>query len=247
MTFIPNSITQFSVHKFGENPDVDSAASPTATEDIYTNGGVYPFPTAMGTLSIVSTSSEDASGGTGATQIKISALDDNFDPVNLTVTLNGLTPVVTTEEVYRINRMFIVGTVGSAGTNVGTINVTHATAGIISSIPANDGQTLQAVYTVPRGYNGYVQSFSFFVEGTTSAQVGCELRRRINLGNDAGGWRAIVHGQAPNNSKFEEVINNTGLSVTEGDDLKASVTSSSANNVNVDATFDLMLFPRGNR
>lgn len=231
-----------SVAKFGKNGDVDAGGG---YEDVWTVGGLYVFPTTAETLSVVSTSAEDNAGGTGATQIYIDGLDINFDPLNETVTLNGLTPVVTTSAFYRVNRMFIVGTVGTEGRNVGTINATHGVAGIVGQISANEGQTLQAVYTVPRNYNGFLQDAHVHIEAGNSAVLFGEIYRRVNLGEFAGGWRVQRIGTATVSSPYEDNIQNAGSGITGGDDIRLAVEGISGTNVVVTGSFDILLFEDG--
>lgn len=242
MSIIDNHYNVVSVSKFGENPNVSTASSLIAPQDIWTGGGAYPFPSAMGIMTVVSTSDEDKAGGTGASQIEVYILNDSFEPSNYTITLNGLTPVVTSIEYFRSNRGYIIGIVGSAGTNVGDISISHATAGVTSIIPARQGQTLQAVYTVPTGMNGYLQQVTGRIEGNNNVLVVLSLFQRKNLGSDAGGWRRKRHGNASLNKDFIDIVNNKGNEVSGGDDLRLSAVSSSANNVSVDGTFDLILF-----
>lgn len=236
------SKTDISVTKFGANFDIDSGTVP---EDIWTGGGLYPFPTASSTLSVVSSSTEDASGGTGATKIRIFGLDDNYDQINETVTLTGTTPVVTSQSFYRVNRMYIIGTVGSNGANVGNITVTHTPAGVISRIDANEGQTLQAVYTVPRDYYGHIQRIAVTVQGNAAATLGVDLYRRVNLGADASGWRVQRFGTATGSTQYNVLLANRGSGVSGGDDLRLTVDTSTANNVVVTGSFDLYLVSYG--
>lgn len=227
------------VAKFGKNNDIDTGGG---YEDVWTGGGLYPFPTSAGTLTVVSGSDQDKAGGTGATQIYISGLDANYDALNETVTLNGITPVVTTGSFLRVNRMFILGTVGTNGTNVGLITATHGVAGKIAEIEANEGQTLQAVYTVPRGYNGYIQNVHTHIDKTATGLVFAEVYRRVNLGTFAGGWRVTRIGTASANTAFEDVLYNAGSSVSGGDDIRLAVEGVSGTNIVVTGGFDIALF-----
>lgn len=224
------------VAQFGENLDI------SGTEDVWPNGATYPFPAAAGTLSVVSASAEDDTGGTGATQIKIYGLDANYDEINEVVTLDGTTPVVTTASFLRVNRMHIVGTVGTALTNLGDITATHGVAGVIGIIPAGLGQTQQAIYTVPRGYSGFLQNVHAHIEGTSSATIAIRAYRRINLGDDASGWRGVRLGTVRTADSYEDIIMNAGTSITGGDDIRIAGTVVSGSNVEISASFDIVLF-----
>lgn len=132
-------------NKFGYNNDID-----TGTEVIASWGGTFTPLTTETTLTIVSTSTNDTSGGTGCNSIVVYGIDANRDPVIEVVTLNGTTNVVTTSEWLGINRvaMFLCG---SGQVNAGTINVTATTGGSqMAQMPASGGVTEQCIFHVPR-------------------------------------------------------------------------------------------------
>lgn len=61
----------------GNNPDMDTGAA----EDVWTGGGIYPWPTGSTALEIVSDSANDAAVGTGARTVTINGLDINYAEV----------------------------------------------------------------------------------------------------------------------------------------------------------------------
>jgi len=129
---------------FGYNGDVD-----TGTETIWSAGGTFSRMTAAATLSVVSTSVNDDSGGTGANSVVIYGVDANWDTQIEVVTLDGTTPVITANTWLGVNRMAIY----LAGT--GEVN-----AGVISATATGGGSTLQA--QIPIG-EGSTQNAFFFV------------------------------------------------------------------------------------
>ncbi len=114
-------------------------------------GSLYPgFPTAADTMSIVSTSVEDAAGLTGARSITLDGLDANGATQSVEYVLTGTTPVITTETWLRCFRARCSGTVGSTGSNVGTITIEHDVSGdVFGRIEPTKGSTFNAVWTVP--------------------------------------------------------------------------------------------------
>jgi len=231
-----------SVSKYGANFDIDTGSTP---EDIWSAGGVYTFPTSASTLVVSSSSTQDNSGGTGATQIYIDGLASDYSQLTETVTLNGTTNVNTVGSFLRVNRMFILGTVGSNETNVGTITVTH-TGTTISEIPANSGQTKQLIYTVPLGYTGFIKSGSFrVIDNQSGTFVEGLLQIRTNLGSNAGGWRDAVDGVALVDTPYILDILEGGASVSAGTDIRGRVTSTSSNNSIVTARLNLLLWKSG--
>lgn len=142
--------------KFGFNGDVDDSL-----ETVWAQGGLYSYLAAASILKVSSSSTNDASAGTGARTVTLFGLDANYDEISEDVTLNGQTAVNTTQEFLRINRM-TVNTAGSGGQNAGVIYA--GTGTVTSGVPANkyatiaigDNQTLMALWTVPRGYTAFL-------------------------------------------------------------------------------------------
>jgi hypothetical protein len=132
-----------------------------------------------------------SSADTGAGVIHIEGLTDSgggqWDVATETVILNGQTDVAITKTFVRLYRAFVLHA-GGTGTNEGDITVevdTTTNAGIF--ITAGDGQTQQAIYTVPSGKTGY------FLKGYVGIGSG---------GNPVGGasavftWRARLNNGA---------------------------------------------------
>jgi hypothetical protein len=145
------------VYKFGQNADVGNSL-----ETIWLEGGLYAYPPSATTMTVSSSDANDTSAGTGARTIQISGLDGDYNEISETITMNGQTPVTTTNSFLRVNRGIVL-TAGSGGVNAGIIYV--GTGTVTSGVPANkyttingDGtnQTLQAFWTVPAGYTAYV-------------------------------------------------------------------------------------------
>lgn len=137
------------LHKFGRNPDVDSGTP----EDVWAVGGDYVFPAAAETVDVVSTDTDDDGSpvGAGARTLMILGLDSSYAEVQETVTLDGVTPVTTTQTFLRVLRAYVV-TAGATGTNEGAVSATNTTSGDdLFSILVGKGQTTLAVYTVPDG------------------------------------------------------------------------------------------------
>jgi len=136
---------------WGYNGDID-----IGTETIWSVGGTFARPTAARTLSVVSTDANDTSAGTGARSVVIYGVDANYDAQTVVVTMNGTTPVVTTETWLGVNRMAIY-LAGSGTVNAGTITATATTdATIQSQMPIGLGVTQQAFYFVRNNHQALV-------------------------------------------------------------------------------------------
>lgn len=167
--YYPNKKTNFVIGRSSSvnNALVDLWEGPTPT---------YVFPTVGQQFSVVSTSANDTAAGTGARTVIIHALDSSYNPIDVTITLNGLTPVLTTQtNLFRINGFHVtsIGTVN--GTAAGTISVTN-TAGTTTyaTILPGSNTAHQGIFTIPTGTNGYLnhwQASSGTATGTHFTRV----------------------------------------------------------------------------
>lgn len=144
------------VNKFGYNPEIDTTTDP---EDIWDGGGIWTPPTTARVHAIVSSSANDTAAGTGARTMRVIGLDSNNLEIQEDITLNGVTPVNTTNSYTIIYRMYLL-TAGSGEVNAGTITATAATdATVTAQINIGRGQTLMAIYCVPDGYTGLLTNY----------------------------------------------------------------------------------------
>ena len=156
--------SSFSV--FGYNPDLDQTE-----ESVWPDGGVVPHPTSESQLTIVSTDANDDGdpAGTGARTVYIEGLDENYEIVSETITMNGTTGVTTTNSYLYVNQFYVV-TVGSGEANAGTITAkVGATLYDIIAVGYNNRTT--AHYCVPAGYTAYLLE-GIFTAGQNSGSTG---------------------------------------------------------------------------
>ena len=134
------------VDKFGVNKALTPSTDP---EDLWEFGGLYNYD-ADGTAPIVSIVSDSASD---TEPIEIQGLDIDGNLVTQTITLNGTTSVALTTALWRCFRMGNVGSnylLGTVYVYAGTSPV-PANADVRAIIDAEHGQTLMALYTIPKG------------------------------------------------------------------------------------------------
>lgn len=127
---------------FGYNLDVDTGAA----ELVASWGGSFTYLTTASTLTISSSSINDDDGGTGANSIIIYGIDTNRKSQIEVVTLDGTTPVVTSNSWLGVNRaaIYLAGTLQS---NDGTITITATTGGSTQAqMPAGQGTTQQSIF-----------------------------------------------------------------------------------------------------
>lgn len=154
----PNALVR-RVTRLGQ---VTIAGSGVAANDVWTNGGLYPWMTGLTSLEIVSVganAANDTSAGTGARSITVSGLDLALAEISETVSTNGTTPVALAAQFYRINSINI-SAAGSGGRNAGEIRLRDTGGGTTRAIipvatvpdltPAVDKGTQ---YTVPAGHS----------------------------------------------------------------------------------------------
>jgi hypothetical protein len=112
------------IRKFGKSAIINAGQS----GDVCNTSGTYAgFPDTTGeTVTLVSTSNNDTSAGTGARTIEIFGLDENGLEVSESITLNGQTEVTSINIYTRLNRG-IIRSAGSTGENLGVITAAHST------------------------------------------------------------------------------------------------------------------------
>ena len=161
--------TRSVVHKFGANADVGGTA-----EDIWTPGGVYPWPEAAETIRIkVGGNAADDAAGVGAQSVMVEGLDTGFNPISeLIVTAGASASTATTALFRRIFRAYVVD-VGAYGVaNTGVIQIENTTStDVIAYIGAGLGQTEMTHYTIGAGQKGYLLGIEATVDTNQSADL----------------------------------------------------------------------------
>lgn len=149
------------------NPDVSYKVvfGDTGSLAADTEQEIWPLTTAMGcpdsaeVLDIVSSSTQDDSGGTGIDAVYIEGLDGDYLPQQELVTLNGTGTVnssLSYVHIYEINCLNITTT---GTTNAGNITVTNTTSGdTLGYVLAGDSLSKHSQFVVPAGYNALILS-----------------------------------------------------------------------------------------
>ena len=226
------------VHKFGFYDSVT-----TSLTTIWSQGGVYSYLSAASTLYISSSSTDDAAAGTGARTVTVSGLDNNFDEKVETVTLNGQSGVELNGGTWmRVNRI-VVNTAGSGGANAGILYVgTEATpsSGVptnkYATVAAGDNQTLMMIYTIPRGYTGYV------TQKDVSASSSAGKFAILSLVARPFGGVFNVKDRVLSSQGYSSIVYPYPLKFTEKTDLEIRAKADSAGgSVTVSAALDIIL------
>jgi len=223
------------IFKFGNNSDINGSL-----ETIWSRGGLYVYPTSAIQMKVSSSSADDTALGTGARTVSVQGLDQNYNEVAETITLNGQTEVLTTNTFIRVFRAFVI-TAGSGGTAAGTIYVGTGTvtagvpATVYAEIALGDNQTTMATWTVPAGYTFFVYRGTFSASSNNVSQY---ILGRFMFRPFGGVFRNAA-----------DVTVNTGaiqydfelpLALPEKSDIEAQAIALSGSNFYVTASFEGM-------
>jgi hypothetical protein len=127
----------------------------------------YTEPSSAQQMRLVSSSASDSSAGTGARTVRITYYDGSLNgPLTETVTMNGTTPVNTVATNIRFIERLDAITVGSNGTNVGTISIQNTGGGTtFGTIAASDGTTYWAHHYVAAGNQCFITRIIMGTQG----------------------------------------------------------------------------------
>jgi len=221
--------------KFGLNSNIDTGTTP---QDIISLGGSKLFPISASTISLVSDSAQDSPSGTGLREILVNGLDSNFALISETIETDGLAPVVTNKEFFRVCRLS--GTLGGSSQQaVGNIVATHS-EGAISQILANYGESLDACYTVPRGHILLIDRLKASIERTQSG-AGAEIHFEIKTNGQNVWQEKSTLSVSASGSSFVERDTSLWFPVPEETDLRIRVETVETNNTSISAAFDGLL------
>lgn len=134
--------------------------------------GAFELPASSGVqMSIVSTSANDSSGGSGVRQVEIHYLDSSLNEQIELVSLNGLTPVTTSATNIRFINCMHIETIGTTPYAIGDITASNGGT-VYSQISAGDVRCTSSAKMVPAGKNLYIAGVSGgAVSSTADAKV----------------------------------------------------------------------------
>jgi len=189
------------------------------------------------------------STGTGAAVLHIFGLDKNCNQQREFLVLDGTNNVRTKHKYLRTNRAHTDLT-GSNRINMGSISLTGIIDSTVSAyIDAGDGQTLQAIYTVPNGKTAYMTNVNLSSHriGTTSNSM-VSVTLRINKFIPEG-HIAIVEDtfsvSTVGSSSFQRAYSPYKV-FKQRTDIWLQVDYSTDNNMNVSGGFDIILEDNSN-
>ena len=224
---------QFAVS--GRNPDVDSGTD----EDVWNQGGDYPFQAVDAATEIVSDDANDAAAGTGAQALRVTGLSGGLI-VSETVATNGLTPVALSNQYNRIFSTEVTAA-GSGGENAGTILV-QQTAGplVLGAVLPGAGNVLNGIFTIPDNWGS---TTLLSLSASLGKQATSFLSFILQFRRPGGGWTIGVvfdlNSQGSGVVNFPVIGESSTLILTSGFDIRArTLGANTANNgITVNMTF----------
>ena len=131
---------------------------------IWNYGGLYPWSVwdgGAGTLSLVSNSASDTN-----ITILLDGLDSNYNIQTEVITINGVTPVVTTKSFLRLNSATVIGSKAC----VGIVDI-RRNGTVVGRINSDKQSTSMSIYTVPAGHTAFSMWGDFSILGNNSAEM----------------------------------------------------------------------------
>jgi len=221
--------------KFGRNPTVGTSGFDT----IWNGGGSYTGFDATGAeiVSIVSSSDDDNSTGTGLRTIRIWGLDADYLEQTEDIILDGTNEVNSTLSYIRLDTVKGLEA-GTGRVNVGNITIRQSvtTAVIFAVVPAGYNSSMIAAYTVPAGKKGYLVAQRAGISNKQAAAVAIRMQAR------SPGSVFTVQGEAALNSLgvgFIEMVFAIPREIQEKTDIYIEAEASAT--VAVSAFFDILL------
>jgi len=168
---------------FGQNPDIDTGSDP---EGIWETGGTLTLFADDFLVDIVSTSTADDDGSTGAITVQIFGLDSSYARKSETLTMNGTGDVVSTNK-YRVVYRAVVLTAGTGLTNAGVITIEDQSNVVMVTIAIGDAQSQKAVFGIAAGETAFIYSW-----GIDNLTASADLIARLLVYNESGTvWNEI--------------------------------------------------------
>jgi len=119
---------------------------------VWNRAANYSFPSVASTMTLSSSATGDTTQS-----VLISGLDSTYTEISEVLTLNGQTPVTSTNSFFRVNDMLVLVDSPTGNLYFGTGTVTAGVpANVYGFISAGDNSMMCGTYTVPAGYTLYI-------------------------------------------------------------------------------------------
>ena len=190
-----NAVTNVSLVQ----PYADNATVGTSFETITNTNADQVLPVIAGAdIDVVSAAAGDDVGSTGATEVTVTYLDDNFNQYTQAVAMNGTTEVEMTEQnISFIQKAEIVAS-GTGLAAAGAITIADVTGGGVHAvIDAGSKESGNCTWKVPAGHTGYVHGFWYDVDAVAAGVGTAEIALQVAHAESSGvanseTWRTVA-------------------------------------------------------
>ena len=201
-------------------PYADNATIGTSFETISNTDADQVLPVIVGAdLDVVSASAADDDGSTGATAVRVTYLDEEFNQYTQDVTMNGTTEVEMTEQTISFVQKAEVISSGTGLAAAGAITIADVTGGGIHAvIDAGSKESGNCTWKIPAGHTGYIHGFWYDVDAVAAGQGTAEIALQV------------AHAEASGVANSETWRTVAKVTVVENDSDIVSATGGNSNN-----------------
>ena len=190
-----NAVTNVSLVQ----PYADNATVGTSFETITNTNADQVLPVIAGAdIDLVSGSAADDVGSTGATEVTVTYLDDNFNQYTQAVAMDGTTEVEMTEQNISFIQKAEVISSGTGLAAAGAITIADVTGGGVHAvIDAGSKESGNCTWKVPAGHTGYVHGFWYDVDAVAAGVGTAEIALQVAHAESSGvanseSWRTVA-------------------------------------------------------
>ncbi len=180
-------------------PYADNATIGTSFETISNTDADQVLPVIAGAdLDVVSASAADDDGSTGATAVRVTYLDEEFNQYTEDVTMNGTSEQEMTEQNISFIQKAEVISSGTGLKAAGTITVADVTGGGVHAIIiTGQKESGNCTWKIPAGHTGYIHGFWYDVDAVAAGQGTAEIALQVAHAESSGTansetWRTIA-------------------------------------------------------
>lgn len=165
------------VNKFGINKNIT-----TAEQDVWGPGGTLSYLTTAATMEAISSDANDTAAGTGAREVTVYGLDENWNEASETLAMAGTSASSASSTTFiRIYRVAVSQTGAYGGTNAGNITIRVSSAGSTQGyVLLGKGQSQGVHYTIPRGHKAFIIAMHATIDTSKSVTFNVYKRDRAN-------------------------------------------------------------------
>ena len=180
-------------------PYADNATIGTSFETISNTDADQVLPVIVGAdLDVVSASAADDDGSTGATAVRVTYLDEEFNQYTEDVTMNGTSEVEMTEQTISFVQKAEVISSGTGLAAAGAITIADVTGGGVHAvIDAGQKESGNCTWKIPAGHTGYIHGFWYDVDAVAAGQGTAEIALQVAHAESSGvanseTWRTVA-------------------------------------------------------